>query len=305
MISVKKERFLPVAVVLLASVTAFPAEKLDLSDRTNGLKLWAKASCSMDENKPVLHWWAGRMYSRVDGEKDRLLFNVQGMNIRRCNIRHDPVRGLGVRSVSREVMFYLDPETGEVARSWENPWTGEVVDVIHVANDPVNMRDFFWERDENGEPETRWSEYTLKDGFVLKGGGAARLFYENPLGGDYQQYVGGTYHAMELGTSAVSRAAVEDPSVTEVEDGVISWARVSNWLPWMKMGSKRGMVIFHTAGKRMKSWASMPAVIRDEIARNYPEYREPPPLDDARPNDTSWTVFKRHIDAKRAAKDGD
>ena len=34
---------------------------------------------------------------------------------------------------------------------------------------------------------------------------------------------------------------------------------------------------------------------------NDPQYGEPPPLDDARPNETSWTVFKKYIDAKRAA----
>ena len=65
------------------------------------------------------------------------------------------------------------------------------------------------------------------------------------------------------------------------------------------MGSRPGWAVFHTAGKRMASWDAMPEVIREEIAQNYPEYREPPPLDDDRPNDTSWTVFKRYIDAKR------
>ena len=289
----------------LCTSTGAAAERLDLDNRDNGLKLWVKTSCSMEEGKHVLHWWAGRMYSRVDGEKDRHLFNVQGMNIRQCNIYNDPVRGLGVRSVSREVMFYLDPETNEVVSEWENPWTGETVDVVQVANDPVNMRNIFWERDEDGNVDERWGDYILKDGMILEGGGAARLFYKNPLGGDFQQYIGGTYHAMEMGSSAVARAPVEDAATTEVEDVVISWARVSNWLPWMKMGGKRGMVIFHTAGKRLKSWDSMPAVIRDEIAENYPQYREPPPLDDERPNDTSWTVFKRFIDAKRADEAGD
>ena len=57
----------------------------------------------------------GRAYSRVPGEKDRHLF-------RRTRHQHTPVRefaaipvkGEGFRSVSREIMLYLDPETGEV-----------------------------------------------------------------------------------------------------------------------------------------------------------------------------------------------
>lgn len=49
------------------------------------------------------------------------------------------------------------------------------------------------------------------------------------------------------------------------------------------------------------SGSCLPAVLREEIEAHYPIYRQPPPLDDERPNDTSWTVFKRWIDARRAA----
>jgi hypothetical protein len=37
-------------------------------------------------------------------------------------------------------MVSLDPKTNEIVDRWQNPWTGETVEVIHVANDPVNMR---------------------------------------------------------------------------------------------------------------------------------------------------------------------
>ena len=62
------------------------------------------------------------------------------MNIRQCVAIEDPVRGVGYRMVSREIMLYLDPETNEVLRSFANPWTGADNEVIHVANDPVNGR---------------------------------------------------------------------------------------------------------------------------------------------------------------------
>jgi hypothetical protein len=42
-------------------------------------------------------------------------------------------------------------------------------------------------------------------------------------------------------------------------------------------------------------------VLRDEIAANYPIYDTPPPGDDARPNETSWTYFRKVFDAERAA----
>ena len=45
----------------------------------------------------------------------------------------------------------------------------------------------------------------------------------------------------------------------------------------------------------------LPKVITDEIALNYPTYTAPPPADDKRPNETSWSYFKKRVDAKKAA----
>jgi hypothetical protein len=168
----------------------------------------------------------------------------------------------------------------------------------------VNARDWFCSRNEKGEPREAGGGAFQKDDLILEGGGAARLFYKNPLAGDYQEYVGGTYHAMEFGTSAVAAREALDAKDNELQDAVISWGRISKWLPWMEMGDREGVVIFHTAGMRLDSYEQMPEVVRKEIELNYAQYREPPPLDDARPNETSWTVFKRYIDAKRAQESG-
>ena len=70
-------------------------------------------------------------------------FRVVGMNVRQCVTLDDPEKGEGYRMVSREIMLYLDPQSGEILRDWENPWTGEMVKVLHVANDPVNGRPAF------------------------------------------------------------------------------------------------------------------------------------------------------------------
>jgi hypothetical protein len=295
-------RMLIVLGSLVASVPpAHAATALDPANPEDRFRVQVKMYCSLTDGVPTLYWWSGSVYARVPGEPQRKLFGVQGMNMRQCTSRTDPVRGFGYRSVSREVMFYLDPKTGEVLRTWTNPWTGKDVEVVHVANDPVNARDWFWSRDEDGKPLARGEGMSFHDGLVLEGGGAARLFYRNPLAGDYQEYVGGTYHAMEFGSMAASAREALDADNPQLDDTVLSWGRISNFLPWMEMGGREGVLIFHTAGMRLDDWSQLPAVVRDEIARNHPTYRSPPPLDDARPNETSWTVFKRFIDGKRAA----
>jgi hypothetical protein len=37
--------------------------------------------------------------------------------------------------------------------------------------------------------------------------------------------------------------------------------------------------------------------MKSEIATNFPEYRTPPPGNDPRPNETSWTYFKKKVPA--------
>ena len=144
--------------------------QLYVNDPDDAIRVLMKTRCSMNDGETALYWWEGRMYSRVPGEKDRHLFNVQGMNIRHCETLTDPFRGLGFAARSRELMFYLDPETNEVLRTWTNAWTGEEVEVVQVANDPPGDYRETWARDEEGNPSGAFF-YFFKDGVMMHGGG--------------------------------------------------------------------------------------------------------------------------------------
>jgi hypothetical protein len=76
----------------------------------------------------------------------------------------------------------------------------------------------------------------------------------------------------------------------------VGWVRISSWLPWMQMSGREGSVYFHTAGIKLDSWDELSDLMKGEIAANYPDYREPPPGDDPRPNETSWTYFKKMVE---------
>lgn len=273
------------------------AQQLDLSKPEDAVKASRKIHCSLNDGQPAVYWWRGHVYSRVPGEKDRKLFHVQGMNIRACVTLIDPQGNYGYRMVSREVMFYLDPETDQILRTWNNPWTGKSVEVVHVANDPVNMRPVF-ARGPHGNYQLGG---TIKDGWVWLTT-EVPLFYTNPLGGDYQEYVGGAYQAIEMFNHFLPLDELLDANKPSVENVLVGWARVSQWLPWMEMGDRPGQLIFHAAGKKLRSWDDLPEMMKREIETNYPIYKTPPPLDDRRPNETSWTYFKKVIDAKRGKR---
>ena len=277
------------AALGLASATLPAVERLDPANPEHAILLAQKMNCSLNEGETVLYWWQGGAMSRMPGEKDRHVFNVQGMNIRQCRNFEDSGRGHGYRSVSRELLIYLDPDSNEILRAWTNPWTGEEVEVVHVANDPVNMRGPSFAYGEDG------AGYRFRGHFMKGRVWTAEyfpLYYKNPLGGDYQDYVGGAYHAMEMLNAYAYEDELLDPELKTLKRFTLSWARTSKWLPWMRMGDRPGMMIFTTVGKRVAGIDDLTEPLLSELRNNYPEYAEPPPLDDARPNVTSWSYFK-------------
>ena len=262
---------------------------LDLNDPKDALIAYRKIFCSLRDGFPVVYWWKGQVYSRIPGEKDRHLFNIQGMNIRACGRVTDEDENVGYRLVSREVMLYLEPETNEILETWYNPWLNKEVKVWNVANDPVNGKPRF-------PAQTQFKGMVENDTVMLNF--VIPLFYANPLGGDYQNYIGGTYHAMEIFNYFMSKSELLSRTNDAVELVNISWTRISQWLPWMEMGDRPGLLIFTGAGLRLNSWDELPLFFKREIETNYPLFRSPPSLDDERPNQTSWTTFKEYLEGQ-------
>jgi Protein of unknown function (DUF1838) len=270
-----------------------PPPRIDLSTPEGVLAANRKMGCDLRDGVAVTYFWAGDAFSRRQGEADKLLFRAEGMNIRQCTTVTDPVRGAGYKMVSRELLIYRDVRTGEVLKKWTNPWTNETVDVLHVANDPVNSASYVKGRD--GQP-ARWTGSILGDVWMTST--TVPLFYSNPLAGAYQAEIGGTYHATEMFNFSGTVANLLDPTITTAQTRV-SWARISDWLPWMKMGGRDGMIYFNTTGLKLDKFEDMPAPMRTELMANYPTYVTPPPVDDTRPNETSWSHFKDVREGKK------
>lgn len=288
--------------LLSASLLAFSAvavaqpRQLDFSNGADSIAMFRKIQCDTRDLTPAIYHWSGKVYSRVPGEPDRLLWRLEGMNVRQCvAVAADPARGAGFRMVSRELMFYLDPETGQIVDQWTNPWTGKSNDIFHVANDPVNQRPVY-ERGRDGKPYAL--DVRVENGRVFWNV-EVPLFYSNPLGGDYQRYVGNQYHAMEIFDFVTDERELRSPRSTQA-NAAVAWVRISDWLPFMEMGDRAGGLVFNATGQKVPSFDALPQLIRDRVAARYPQYRTPPPGDDARPNATTWTEYKRLLDSRPA-----
>ncbi|WP_150292743.1 DUF1838 family protein [Sphingobium estronivorans] len=280
------------ALAILAATPAF-ARALDPDKPEDAVEIMKRAQCGAKDGTPAIYQWSGKIFSRVEGESDRLLFTGEGMNIRQCVTVTDPKRGKGYRQVSREIMLFTDPKSGEVIRNWTNPWTGETVEVMQVANDPVNVPTAF-PYAADGKP--------FHLGYKRMGPWLAMplevpLFYHNVLAGNYQDYVGGKYHAMEIFDFIAPANEILDTKKPTAHPS-ISWVRISDWMPWMKMRGRQGHLVFNAVGTKLDNFDALPKQLKDEIAANYPIYAKAPPTDDARPNETTWTAFKKWVDER-------
>jgi hypothetical protein len=285
------------AVVAALSATPASARQLDLSKPEDVIRAEMRIDCSPDLAKPRLRWMGGKIMARRQGERDRHILDVQALNASACQTFEDPKRGPGYRTVTREIMFYIDPATGKVLDTWTNPWTGETVQVIHMFNDPVNMPEPKYAYDRDGKPVPPWPGKIVGDTAMLQM--ANPFFRDSPMGGEYQDYVGGKYSVLELRTVLLPAAEWLDTEKPYPVRGISVWSRLSPWLPWMKMAGREGQTALTSTWFAVGSMNDVPEPLKSTVLTKYPEFATAPPIDDPRPSVSSWDGVKAAISENR------
>ena len=249
---------------------------------------WVKTRSSLDPNPPTFLVWTGGIYAYVPGEKRHKLFKMLGMSVSRCIPKEEGSWSF----TSRELTYYLHPETGEILRQWENPWTGELLTVMHVANNPV--------------------QGTFKGKFPAQVDGDKTTFvfdlfstYPNPLAEDpkfaaYSPYP--IYQAAELFKLIVPTEELLNPEVLSVSELQLCWDRIGPWVPWMKMGDRPGQLIYSAYGSKVSGFEQLPQLLQAEINTRVPLYKNAPKSFLDVEDITSWLYFKNNFDAYLAGK---
>lgn len=248
--------------------------------QTMGVEELVRTRCSTDAAN-VYTEWSGSVYAFVPQERQRKLFNIIGMNVARCLKNRQGQWFI----TSRELNFYLDPQTGQVLDRWTNPWTGEVVPVVHVANNPVQN---------TFEGETPVVIDGANVTFVLD----IPLTYPNVLAGDrqFQDYSPeALYQAGEFFKFTVPLRMVTNSSVATAPLVSSTWMRIGPWLPWMKMKGKPGQLVYSATTRKFLHFEKLSPILQQEIASRVPVYREAPRCFLASKNETSWTYFRKHF----------
>jgi hypothetical protein len=244
---------------------------------------WVKIRSSLDPERSTFLVWTGSIYSFIPGEKRQRLFKMVGMSVSRCL----PVAENHWEFTSRELTYYLDPETGEKLQTWQNPWTEEVLPVMHVANNPV-QGNFKGQFPAQVDQETTTLVFDIFPA------------YPNPLADDpkFAEYSPNPhYQAAELFKFAVSTAELFDEDLLSVSKLWLGWDRIGPWVPWMKMGDRAGHLIYSASGKKVDDFEQLPQLLKDEINTRMSLYRQAPEAYLEGEDMTSWLYFQKHFDA--------
>ena len=244
---------------------------------------WVKTRSSLNRHQSTFLIWTGAIYAFVPGEKKNHLFKMVGMSVSRCISTEEGSWDF----TSRELTYYLHPETGEILRHWENPWTGELLTVMHVANNPVQ------------------GHFKGKFPAQVDGDNTSFIFdlfstYPNPLAKEpkFTDYSPNpTYQAAELFKLTVSTEELLNPEIISVSKLQLCWDRIGPWVPWMKMGDRPGQLIYSAYGSKVSGLTELPSILQDEINTRVPLYKNAPKSFLDGEDTTSWVYFQKNFDA--------
>jgi len=194
-----------------------------------------------------------------------------------------------IRRINRETIIYTDARTGEVINEWTNPWTQEVVPVVHVYNDPFNYTISEWlilnPEDFGGDGEAPpkiplifpWRD--LGNG-MLELSTDMHLYYPNQLQPDQwpRESSGPMVQVSEMMRYQFKKEDAENPNLTSIPY-TGSWSRITPWLPWMLLADKPGNVLYMGSNTCSGNTDIISPQIRAHLEANAPEFLSAPTED--------------------------
>ncbi len=268
-----------------------PKDKaLDLDDPETNFLAMLKLRADIAE-KDVFFAFPGECWAMIPQEKNHRCFKTFGIGASRIEEVEE-----GWRIYSREVLYYMDPDTGEILDTWKNPWTGREVEVFHIANDPVNG---VFSRKSNPVLAPPYPYVAYGDDvvfqwnfYIFKPASLTRAEYPLYSSGDIDQHA-------ELWGIKGRKSEILNPDVTSASC-VMSWSRIADWLPWMEMAANPGIMSFHSHSMKLMGGVSeLPRYVLDYTEKNFPKYLEAPKEWLGPVMTSSASMFKKELEARK------
>ena len=263
---------------------------LNFDEPIDNLYAFGKIWSSLDE--PVIGAFHGLMYLRMPGKRLVPVFGFTGTGVSQA--RHDPKGFLDIKS--RETGLFTDLRTGEILEYWDNPLTGERVEVYHFYNpltagrlttqipqfmygssgdSPTVMNEGSVFPDANGHYPFKLPFSQYGDDLMLQWDYAHE--YTNPVKAEGwpAASTGPKITPSEHFLMYASRRELEDRERSSVRMRA-GFSRLSECWPWMRMGQHplRGLTLFGRmhSHKGLAGTGDVPPKVLTYLQKHAPEY---------------------------------
>jgi hypothetical protein len=270
---------------------------LDFSKAEDNLTAWVKLVSSLEDGKETCGFFSGVHYAIVGREEViKPLFRIQGFGMSRVTRLPDG----RYENLHRELVYYLPLREDRIMETWDNPYTGEEVEIFNTHNDPVNSYYSTSFKQTFGTEEAGFE--TVEFPFILPwesfGDRAIVSFAVNtrwptPLDPEDwpREHFGPWYRTSEYFQIHASLADLNNPDMPKVPY-TGAWQKVAPWHPWMLMDNAEGGILGISNVFSLDSTDELPKHIRDYTEKHYPEYLHAPEKWEE-PNMTTWETFAK------------
>ena len=268
------------AIAAPAIATAQGAAKrpMQFKDPAWNRDMKARLESFLDPKKFIYGSVTGTVAGVRDGERVKPLMRFEVFS----TIRILPQADGSFHRLCREVVFYRNLATGELMDHWDNPYTGERVRVVDVANDPFNYKISEWYPDPpsygglNTEKPPRRPfllNWGMVDNDTVSLETDIHLLYPSALRPEKwpRESPGPMSRVSEMFRFFMRREHLEDPKRDFIPyHGV--WSRITPWLPWMLMDQAPGHIVYlgNMAGR--ETMDLHPKDVLQRVKERYPKY---------------------------------
>ncbi|MCP4001173.1 MAG: DUF1838 domain-containing protein [Gammaproteobacteria bacterium] len=292
--------------------SAGSAASLDFDNPYDNLYAFGKIWAGYD--KPQIGAFHGLMYGRIGDARLVPLFGYTGTGVMQSKIDDDgnmQIRG-------KETGYFTDLASGDILETWDNPWTGDTVEVFNFYNpnmggkltaqmprfamgatkDDATLMNEGTHIDQSGTVPFVLPFEVFGDDLMLAWDYAHE--YTNPVSKHKwpKACTGNRISPSEHFTFSMSLEQMMDRSQPTVRYQA-GFSRLSQWWPWMRMGEHKykdevlfGRIFSH---KGLTGYDDVPPKVLAYIEKHAPEFLEVPDYwPEALPKGT-WEAFAEEV----------
>lgn len=289
---------------------------LDWADPSTNARLFGKLWGSYGD-EPELGVFHGTMWASVGDRKLAPLFGYAGTGVTMCRTLEDG----GVQLRGKETGWFTDLASGEVIDHWDNPFTGERVEVFHFLNDRIGgtlglemprlamgssteatvMNESTAVVADDGTVPFILPWQVYGDEVLLEWDYAHR--YRNPVTPERwpRASTGEWINPSEHFTIFTSAAELADQSLPSARFRA-GFSRLSPWWPWMRMGGSGvdGMLFGRLFSyKARRGLDDIPRPVLERTLRDAPTYLDAPADWETGPILSSWEAYASAVPPER------